>query len=213
MDIGSIHESNNFGFFEVIRFYSWRKVKVKFVDTGFVTHTTARNVNCGIVKDKMKPTVCGVGFIGDGDYLSGSFGRSNKRYNVWSDMLSRCYNKKTQEKQPTYKECSVSPIWHNYQNFAAWYELNSIGNGEDEHLDKDIKINGNKIYSPDNCLLVTRSDNNIKSHAKQYTLKSPCGDHQTIYNLKEFCLIKGLTYVCMHGVVSGRQKSHKGWTI
>ena len=50
----------------------------------------------------------------------------------------------------------------NFQNFAEWYEENKYEvHGEKIHLDKDILIKGNKIYSPETCLLVPQRINDL----------------------------------------------------
>ena len=77
-------------------------------------------------------------------------------------MLERCYDKKLHEKRPTYKDCEVSKKWHNFQNFAKWY-YNNYYEVDDETmcLDKDILIKGNKIYSPETCIFVPQTINNL----------------------------------------------------
>ncbi|ALY07069.1 hypothetical protein VmeM32_00078 [Vibrio phage vB_VmeM-32] len=76
-------------------------------------------------------------------------------------MLGRCYDSKIQEKQPTYIDCSVCDEWHYFQNFATWYYDNYPKDGISEkyQLDKDLKVNGNKIYSPETCLFVSHAVN------------------------------------------------------
>ena len=75
-------------------------------------------------------------------------------------MLERCYSQKTQEKHTTYKECSVSEEWYNFQNFAEWMDKNyNYETMQKWHLDKDILFKGNKIYSPERCAFVPQEIN------------------------------------------------------
>lgn len=77
-------------------------------------------------------------------------------YRTWKHMLQRCYSAKTQEKQPTYKGCSVCEEWLTFSNFKTWME------GQDwmgKELDKDLLFPGNKIYSPDTCVFLDRRIN------------------------------------------------------
>lgn len=69
-------------------------------------------------------------------------------------MIKRCYNQKCLLKDNTYRGCSVCDEWLNFQNFGEWYDENyyEVPN-EVMDLDKDILHKGNKIYSPDNCVL------------------------------------------------------------
>lgn len=122
-------------------------------------------------------------------------------------MLNRCYNEKCQEKHPSYIECTVCDEWHNFQVFAKWHEENYI-NGF--HLDKDIRIKGNKTYSPSACSFVSQSDNS-KENAKTYEFKNPSGNRVTIHNLHDFCKRNELNDGHMNAVSSGNRRSHKGW--
>jgi hypothetical protein len=81
-----------------------------------------------------------------------------------------------------------------------------------KQLDKDIKIEGNKTYSPETCMFVTHRENAIKSSSKTYTLTSPCGDIVTITNLHEFSRVNGLDSSHMNKVCRGKINSYKGWT-
>jgi hypothetical protein len=120
---------------------------------------------------KTKRLVRGVG-INDADYVQQvkrTVGYKNGRqvqrsvwtcpfYTTWSNMLDRCYDAKTQEKFPTYKGCFVCDEWILFSNFKAWMETQDW---EDNFLDKDILVFGNKIYSPENCVFVSRAVNNF----------------------------------------------------
>ena len=77
-------------------------------------------------------------------------------------MLERCYDPNYKEKYPSYIGCRVCDEWLNFQNFAEWFENNYYEvDGEKIHLDKDILIKGNKIYSPKTCLLVPQRINDL----------------------------------------------------
>lgn len=109
---------------------------------------------------EIKRTVYGVGYFGNGKYKSKVRGRATLAYTKWRDMLARCYCPKYQAKKPTYVGCTVDPIWHNYQNFAEWFEGNNFKD-MGYHLDKDVLSKGNKIYSPENCCLVPPQINGL----------------------------------------------------
>ena len=190
----------------ILKYVNANNIIVEFTNTGYKTKTTARNIKNGIVKDKLNPVIVGVGFIGDGDK---SFSSDPIAYKKWNSMLRRCYDKETQDRQPTYKGCSVCIEWHNFQNFALWYNERHIDGCE---LDKDIKNSNNKIYSPDNCMLVQSKENRVKALARNYTFKSPEGHIVSVYNLSDFCLENKLNRTCMTMVNIGRHKYHKGWS-
>jgi hypothetical protein len=92
--------------------------------------------------------------------------------------MNRCYNEKYQEKRPTYLGCTVDSYFHNFQNFAKWYDENYYEiEGQRMELDKDILIKGNKIYSPETCVFVPQFINSlfVKSDTKRGGL--PLGVH------------------------------------
>lgn len=69
---------------------------------------------------------------------------------------------KHREQFPAYADCEVCEEWMCYQNFAEWWNKNMYHIGTERmHLDKDILIKGNKVYSPDTCLIVPQSINEI----------------------------------------------------
>lgn len=107
----------------------------------------------GGIKNRYKPSVHGVGFLGIGEKSTRKDGKPTRAYEVWGGMLSRCYSEVEHKRHPTYKDCTVADEWHNYQNFAEWYEGSDYGSmGYD--VDKDILVTGNRVYSPETCCLI-----------------------------------------------------------
>lgn len=194
----------------VTEYKSYKKVHIKFLSTGFESAVQASQIRTGKVRDRLYPSVYGVGYIGKGEYKAKVNNKNTKSYQVWFDIIRRSYSPKQQEKQPTYKGCTVSKVWHNFQNFAEWFELNYI---EGYHIDKDIKAKGQKVYGPDFCSFVTQAENNIEAHAKHYKFLNINGDVVNVYNLAGFCRANDLSRVCMVGVHLGDRKSHKGWRV
>lgn len=72
-------------------------------------------------------------------------------YVKWSAMLGRCYSKSHLKRRPTYKGCSVCKEWLTFSNFRLWMEKQDW---EGKHLDKDILVKDNKVYSPETCVFV-----------------------------------------------------------
>lgn len=154
--VGSVWESKSYGKFKIVEYFDYYNVKVKFLFTGFVTRANSSSIRAGSVKDKLLPSVHGVGFVGDGEFRPSHNGMHTKPYILWICMLQRCYSHKCSIKNPTYKDCTVCDEWHNYQNFASWYKENYPTDGKCYQLDKDMKVIGNKVYSPDTCMFVSQ---------------------------------------------------------
>lgn len=97
--------------------------------------------------DSSKKYVYGVG-INDSEYPV----NKDIAYKLWADMLARCFNVGLKLKHPTYAECTCCNEWLYYSNFKEWFDAQLYKDGY--HLDKDIIVPRNKIYSPDTCALV-----------------------------------------------------------
>lgn len=120
---------------------------------------------------KTKKLVWGVG-VNDADYvvekretIRCAEGKRKQRviwvcpfYRVWKNMLERCCSIKYQERQPTYKGCSVSEDWKIFSNFRAWMV---VQDWQDKQLDKDLLFEGNKVYSPETCVFVSKVVNSF----------------------------------------------------
>lgn len=127
-------------------------------------------------RDPYRRSILGIGYIGEGQYKSSYNGQKYPPYVCWKNMLQRCYSEKYHERQPTYKDCEVCEEWHNFQNFAQWYEDNYYEiPGEKMFLDKDILIKGNKEYSPETCIFVPRKINNLFTLRQNKRTNLPLG--------------------------------------
>jgi len=79
-------------------------------------------------------------------------------YRRWFNMLTRCYDIKQLARQPTYIGCTVCDEWLTFSNFKNWMARQGW---EGKELDKDILVQGNKVYSPATCIFVSHSINNL----------------------------------------------------
>lgn len=106
----------------------------------------------------------GVG-INDADYVTVEYeryyvdGESKQRliwvcpfYKRWKGLLERCYSEKYHKKHPSYIGCKVTDEWLYFSNFKAWMETQDWQNNQ---LDKDLLVSGNKTYSPGDCVFVS----------------------------------------------------------
>lgn len=112
-------------------------------------------------------TVCGLGYLGEG-----CFNSKDRAYSLWRGMLHRCYDEKCLKLNPQYIGCTVAEDWHNFQNFATWYNEQPNAHLESFEIDKDLKSFGNKVYCKDMCSLIPNRINSlIKPNVKGYTWK------------------------------------------
>lgn len=122
----------------------------------------------------MNKLVYGVGIYEKGKYKAKDNGKNTYIYNAWHNMLTRCYNPKYHEKQPTYMDCTVADEWLSFQSFAEWL-FNHKHYGLGYAIDKDLVAPNNKIYSPDNCLLIPQEINNLLTDRANHRGKYPQG--------------------------------------
>ena len=208
ISVGAIYTSANCGDFKITRYIDCNNVHIKFIKTGYKTTIQSSQIRTRAVKDKFLPSVCGIGYIGDGDQPAYVNKIMTKQYLIWRHMLTRCYCKKYQKQQPSYIGCTVAKEWHDFQVFSKWFDLNYI---EGYQIDKDIKYHGNKVYSADTCIFVSPQENSEKANAKNYKFISPNGAVEYIYNLSKFCRKNNLSQAHMSAVSTGKRKHHKGW--
>lgn len=123
------------------------------------------NIKSGEVKNPYHPSVCGVGYLGQGPYKAcerkqNGKVQQTKCYEKWQAMLQRCYDAEFHDRYPTYKKCRVCKEWHNFQNFAEWFYNNYYEvPGCKMELDKDILNANNTVYGPDTCVFVPKDIN------------------------------------------------------
>lgn len=211
MKKGDIYKTNGCGNVEVILVKNSKDVTVKFLDTGTVITNISGNIRKGAIKDPMKPSFYGVGYTGIGNH-GGSLSRGKSIARVfWENMIRRCYSDLYQLTQPTYIGCSVDKDWHNFQNFAEWFEGNFNYDSEDQHLDKDLLKEGNKVYSRENCIFVPKWLNSFLLARGNSRGKYPVGvsEHKPSGMLTAYCTKDGKK---VHlGYHSTPERAHDAW--
>lgn len=99
-------------------------------------------------------------------------GKNRKPYIVWYGMLARCYSRSKQLLHPSYVGCTVAEDWHLLSNFVSWY---------DEHykagyqMDKDLLVQGNRVYSKDTCVFVSPQTNTLLLTGSKAVTSLPLG--------------------------------------
>jgi len=142
---------------EVVEYNNQNDIIVKFDDL-YKKRVSACSLRRGSIKNFYNPTVCGIGYIGEGIYRVSIGGNHTKAYGVWKAMVRRCYERKP---RPAYVGCSVCDEWHNFQNFAQWFSEQPNAGRKGFQLDKDLLVWGNKVYGPDTCSFVPNEINKL----------------------------------------------------
>lgn len=84
--------------------------------------------------------------------------RGCKIYTLWRNMLKRCLSDEYKLRNPSYAECAVCNSWLDFSTFKKWVLTQDY---ENKSLDKDLLIRGNKIYSPDTCIFISKKINSF----------------------------------------------------
>ena len=105
----------------------------------------------------MNKLIQGIGF-NDKKYPAYIGGRATREYTTWHNMLSR-YTNTLWVKRDSYTGTTCSENFKSYSFFYEWCQHQQGFRGLDEqgkswHLDKDLLIKGNKVYSEDTCVFV-----------------------------------------------------------
>jgi len=182
----------------IVKYNSVRDITVQF-DDGYSVDAEYKEFKSGIIKNPYDKSVHGIGYFGEGIYKAKINDKMTKQYEKWTDMIRRCYSEKWHKKSPTYKGCSVCDEWLNFQNFGLWFDNNYYHvDTERMEIDKDILIKGNKVYSPDTCIIVPQDINllfnkhqikrgkypigvNLDSRRKKYVSKYSNGNGYSCY--------------------------------
>ena len=149
---GKVYPSNKYGDVEIVEYINNKRAIIKFINTGYTVEENWSAIRSGYIRDRLLPTTCGFGYI---DIEGANIGRNAIReYIIWNGMITRCYNENLRFKHESYKDCHVSEEWRYLSNFKDWCN-NQKGFYQDGwHLDKDILVKGNKVYSPETCCFV-----------------------------------------------------------
>lgn len=162
--IGTLHQSKD-GELEVIGYEGNTRVLVRFTQTGYETLTTMNAINRGLVHDRYKPNVFGVGYIDDKFPIETEIRK--KAYNVWHAMIKRC----SDPDNHNYADVTIDPRWHSFKNFCEdIQELEGYEHWVNERgyaLDKDIKVRGNRTYAKQFCKFVTLAENATDAVARK----------------------------------------------
>ena len=151
--VGKVCKSKSSGDFKVLKYNDSANVVIQFLKTGYETLARLGDIKNGYVKDPYVPSVCGVGITG-AKYPIRVSGVQTKEYVLWCDMLRRCYSEPFKVKRPTYECCEASNKFKSYEYFYEWCHKQIGFGNEDWHLDKDLLIKGNKVYSESTCIFI-----------------------------------------------------------
>lgn len=170
--VGELYENTYGTKFVIVKYVNNKEVYIRFLDDfNYEVKTYMSAINKGEVKNPYDKTICGVGYIGvdaNGRLIKGT----TREYQLWRNMITRCYNEKALNNEPTYKNCKVCERWLCFANFLEdlpqieGYEL--WVNNNNYELDKDMKQQGlqYKVYCLDNCCFIKQEENAYENSSR-----------------------------------------------
>ena len=173
----------------IIKDYGYGIIDVQF-DDGYVREKAhSSEFKNGTIRNHMIPALCGVGILGD--IKTKENGKFIKEYATWANMLQRCYSKEKQKEFPRYKGCSICDEWLYFPDFYNWCHEQTnwdkvVENPKMFHIDKDILVKGNKVYSPNTCCFVPAIVNTlfVKCNAMRGNLPIGVSFHRGKYRAR-----------------------------
>ena len=158
--VGVVCKSNLSGDFKIVKYNDKTNVQIQFLKTGYERVARLHNIRKGEVKDPYLESVFGVGVLG-AKYPTRVNGILTKEYILWCNMLERCYNDTFKKKNPTYQYCQVGDNFKYHEYFYEWCNQQIGFSNKDWHLDKDLLIKGNKVYSESTCVFLPSEINSL----------------------------------------------------
>lgn len=174
--VGEIYSTKEGYEIEIIRYLNNESCDIRFLNTNVIIENISFiHIKRGNISNPFHPKIFGVGYYGVSKYRCLKIKDKQLLHGYWKRMLERCYGAMYQKKFPTYIGCSVCEEWKNLQNFAKWfYENYNPETMQGWHLDKDILVKGNKVYSPETCCFVP-NEINVLFQSKSSNKNLPLG--------------------------------------
>ncbi|ANY29567.1 hypothetical protein BOX08_gp02 [Pseudoalteromonas phage BS5] len=133
-------------------------------------------------------TFAGVATIGKGKHKSRYGGNKTKAYKVWEGMITRCYVKGSAHySRYGGRGVVVCDEWLDYQNFADWYFEQKNNSKSGFQIDKDLKVAGCKVYSPNTCEIIPSRVNSLLISTNSSRGDLPVGVHSLKNKFKASC--------------------------
>lgn len=219
--------------FIIIEYNSADSVLIEFCDEyKYKFYTTYNVCKEGNVKNPYDKTICNnmgcLGLMSDGSKPKTiEKGKHSREYELWRSMLQRCYSDKFHKNNPTYKDCTVCERWLIFANFLEdlplieGYELWRNNPNTGVSLDKDSKVEGNKIYGLDTCKFISKSENSKERNFRCEHLSEKRKRKIMAISLTETKVLVfqsmsqaeklGFNHSSISKCCQGEQKTHKGY--
>jgi hypothetical protein len=83
--VGKIHGNKGKGSYEIIEYHNRKKVKIRFIDSGFEKYVESKQIERYCIIDPYYPSNFGIGYLGEGEFNS----RDTPAYDFWRSILKK----------------------------------------------------------------------------------------------------------------------------
>ena len=152
LEIGQIYTNKRGEEYRIIsRYVDTTYYLVEFSETGNLQYINGRQPAMAL--DKSKPFLYDVGYFKcDGEPIFYFESRVKTFYQVWTNMIVRCYKKDDSKQLSPWRDVEVCKEWLNFTNFYKWAITQPFVQNQRWMLDKDLfSPESGKIYSPETC--------------------------------------------------------------
>lgn len=175
MFVGEIYPTNKYGNVKIVEYNGTNDIIVEFED-GTRRKSSVTAVKLKSVKNNFQPCIYGVGYLGSYEYENVGNIKRMPEYVAWVSMLRRCYDPTHTGGVAYYGKSFVVDEWKNFSTYSKWYRAQK-GYGNAWHVDKDLKVLGNKLYAPKFCTLVPLEVNTLLLKREALRGEHPLGVH------------------------------------
>lgn len=164
--VGDICKNNDGDEFKIVDYIDCKNVVIEW-SCGQRDCVTSGNIRSGGISYYNRITVQGVGYLGYGRFVygnrrlkDGQMAIPSHLHRHWRHLIERTHG----DVPSRYEDATFDKSWYNLQNFLEW-AVKQIGNSNRESggrywcIDKDILVDGNKLYSKETCIFVPNEVN------------------------------------------------------
>lgn len=177
----------------------------KIIPANTLNHGKQGTKSCGCLRDEKLHERTTHGESG-GKFV----GARTQLYRCWSNIKSRCYNKKVR----SYSDYGAKGIkmcdeWlYGFSKFSEW----AHGHGFQEGLTIN-RIDSSKDYCPENCEWIPLEENNRLARKRVFCwgINQDTNEYYEFDNIREFARQHDLNFSAIDQVLHKHNKTHKNW--
>lgn len=149
--IGETFKTNQGYLVKIVEYYGCHNCTIEFENGVRLKNITYGVLKNGGIHNPFHKSVFDTGYLGLGKSIPTKNNIHTDCYLFWYRMLEKCYSKKYKDiRVGNYRNLTVCEEWHNFQNFAEWFNKNYK---KGEKLNMKL-LRESKIYNPNTLIFI-----------------------------------------------------------